>query len=113
MKTRLLLAVAAGWMIAAPLWAAEPIEGNWKTASGETARIAPCAQGFCITLTTGKFANRQIGHMKGGGGLYNGQITDPKDDKTYDGSATVTGNNLKLQGCVMKVFCKTQIWVRL
>jgi uncharacterized protein (DUF2147 family) len=92
--------------------AAEPIEGNWKTLVGDIAKIAPCSEGFCSTLINGKFAGKQIGHMQGTGGLYNGQITDPKDDKTYDGSAAVTGNALKLQGCVLKIFCKTQVWVR-
>ena len=33
--------------------AAEPIEGNWKTASGATAQIAPCGGSFCVTLKSG------------------------------------------------------------
>jgi uncharacterized protein (DUF2147 family) len=105
------LALSAG-SLATQVSAAEAIEGNWKTLVGDTARIASCDKGFCITLANGKFAGKQIGHMQGAGGLYNGQITDPKDDKTYEGSAAVTGNALKLQGCVLKIFCKTQIWVR-
>jgi len=107
----LLLSAVALW--AGSAVAAEPIEGDWKTEAGDTARIAPCAQSFCITLVNGKYAGKMIGQLKGNGGLYSGQITDPKDNKTYDGSAAVTGNNLKLQGCVLKVFCKSQIWTRL
>lgn len=101
------LALCAGSAVAA-----EPIEGDWKTMLGDTARIVPCPEGFCITLINGEHSGKMIGQMKGGGGLYKGQITDPKDDKTYEGSAAVTGNNLKLQGCVLKVFCKSQVWTR-
>ncbi len=34
----------------APATAAEPIVGNWKTASGETAVIAQCGSAYCVTL---------------------------------------------------------------
>ena len=107
----LLMGALALW--AGSAIAAEPIEGDWKTEVGDTARIASCAEGFCITLVNGKYTGKEIGQLKGNGGLYNGQITDPKDNKTYEGSAAVTGNHLKLQGCVLKIFCKSQIWTRL
>jgi len=93
--------------------AAEPIEGNWKTASGETAQIAKCGGAFCVTLKTGKHAGKQIGKMDGKGDDYSGQITDPANDKTYSGSGAVTGNSLKMKGCVMKILCKTQTWTRI
>lgn len=105
------LALSAG-SLASQASAAESIEGNWKTMVGDTARIAPCSEGFCITLINGKFAGKQIGHMKGTGNLYSGQITDPEDNKTYDGSAAVADDYLKLQGCVLKIFCKSQVWKR-
>lgn len=94
-------------------WAAEPIEGNWKTASGETAAISKCGSAFCVTLKTGKHAGKQIGKMSGTGGNYSGEITDPEADKTYSGSGAVSGNSLKMKGCVMSVFCKSQTWTRL
>lgn len=93
--------------------AAEPIEGNWKTASGETAAIAKCGPAFCVTLKTGKYAGRQIGKMSGAAGSYEGEITDPAADKTYSGSGTVTGNSLKMKGCILSIFCKSQTWSRL
>ena len=100
-------------MLAGGAVAAQPIEGDWLTLKGTTAHIAPC-QGdkFCITLMDGQHAGKMIGVLKGMGGQYVGQVTDPDNDKTYDGSATVTGDALKLQGCVMKVFCKSQVWSR-
>lgn len=111
MRHLLAAALAAG--LAFPALAAEPIEGDWKTASGETAAIAPCGDAFCITLKTGKFAGRQIGRLAGKGADYKGSITDPQEDKTYSGSGSVSGNVLKMKGCVMSVFCRSQNWTRL
>ena len=108
-----ILAAALFVAFASPALSAEPIEGNWKTASGETAAIAPCGGAFCITLKTGAHAGKQIGKMSGADGAYKGTITDPEADKTYSGSGKVSGNSLKMQGCVMSVFCKTQTWSRL
>jgi len=106
----LLLSALALW--AGSAVAAEPIEGDWKTEAGDTARIAPCTQGFCITLVNGKYAGKEIGQLKGNGGLYKGQVTKPQNNKTYEGSAAVTGNKLKLQGCALKIFCESQVWTR-
>jgi uncharacterized protein (DUF2147 family) len=93
--------------------AAEPIEGSWKTASGETAVIASCGGSFCVTLKTGKHAGKKIGTLAGTAGSYSGEITDPEDDKTYGGSGTVKGNSLQMRGCVLKILCKSQTWTRL
>jgi len=93
--------------------AEEPVVGNWKTAAGDTAVIAPCGGGYCVTLKTGKFAGRKIGTLSGTGGSYTGELTDPAADKTYSGSGSVSGNSLKMQGCMLKIFCKSQTWTRL
>jgi uncharacterized protein (DUF2147 family) len=106
--------IAAALLIApGAALAGEPIEGNWKTASGETAVIAKCGGSFCITLKTGTFSGRRIGTLEGAGADYSGEITDPAVDKTYSGSGSVSGNSLKMKGCVLKVLCKSQIWSRL
>lgn len=116
MKRTLMLAAAFSLAaIVGPVaaQAAEPIEGNWKTESGETAAIGKCGDGFCITLKTGKFSGRQIGKLSGAGNEYTGEITDPEADKTYSGSGSVSGNSLKMKGCVLKILCKSQTWTRL
>jgi uncharacterized protein (DUF2147 family) len=110
-KTTLILAMLASGAVQA--FAAEPIEGSWKTASGETAAISKCGSAYCVTLKTGKHAGKQIGKMSGTGSDYKGEITDPEANKTYNGSGSVSGNALKMKGCVMSVFCKTQTWSRL
>ena len=105
--------VLAAMAISVPALAAEPVLGNWKTAHGETAKITACGDAFCITLVNGKFSGRQIGKMSGSAGEYSGEITDPNAEKTYSGSASVSGSSLKLTGCALKIFCKSQTWSRL
>jgi uncharacterized protein (DUF2147 family) len=107
---RTLIIAAALALSALSAQAAEPIEGNWKTASGATAQIAPCGGSFCVTLKSGKHNGKQIGKMAGSGDSYSGEITDPENDKTYSGSGTVSGNSLKMKGCVLAVLCKSQTW---
>ncbi|MBR0795544.1 DUF2147 domain-containing protein [Bradyrhizobium jicamae] len=98
---------AAAFVMAAGAAHAGSIDGAWITASGETAVIS----GGTITLKTGKFAGKTIGTMKAAGdGKYAGTITDPQDDRTYSGSAKLSGATLELTGCAMSVFCKTQTW---
>ena len=100
-------------MSASAALAEEPIVGNWKTVAGDTAAIAPCGDSYCVTLKTGKYAGKQIGKMQGTGNSYTGELTDPSEDKTYSGSGTVSGNKIKMQGCVLKVFCKSLTWTKL
>lgn len=106
------MALAAG-LIMTGAALADPIEGNWKTASGATAAIAGGGDGFSITLKTGKHAGKRIGKLDGSGADYTGSITDPETDKTYSGSGAVSGSSLRMKGCVLAVLCKTQTWSRL
>lgn len=98
--------------VAAMANAAEPILGNWKTKAGDIATATNCTNNYCLTLKDGKYAGKQIGILSGTDAHYSGTITDPTDNKTYTGYAAVEGNTLKLQGCVMKIFCKSQNWSR-
>lgn len=110
MIRKMLAACAVACIVATPALA-DPIEGNWKTQSGETAAISSCGGAFCITLKTGTHAGKQIGKMSASGGSkYTGSITDPADDKTYSGSATLNGASMKMTGCALKIFCKSQTW---
>ncbi|MBA3447258.1 MAG: DUF2147 domain-containing protein [Pseudaminobacter sp.] len=110
MFRRLTMGFAAALLMTGAAYA-DPIEGNWKTHSGETAAIGGCGGGFCITLKTGKHSGKQIGKMSASGdNKYKGTITDPADDKTYSGSAKLAGASLSMTGCALKIFCKTQTW---
>ena len=49
-----------------------------------------------------------------GGGNYEGEITKPSNGKTYSGKAKLSGNSLKLSGCVFGgLICESQTWTRL
>lgn len=110
MFRRMTLAIAASIALTG-VALADPIVGNWRTDSGEVAKIAASGNSFAITLSTGKYSGKRIGQMQANGtGKYKGTITDPADDKTYSGSATLSGGNLAMKGCVAVVFCKTQNW---
>ena len=89
-----------------------PIIGNWTTASGETAKIASCGKAYCTTIVSGQHKGKRIGQMSGSGSSYSGQITDPANGKTYEGTAKINGNSLRLTGCALKIFCKSQTWTR-
>ena len=107
------LALVATAMMAGAAWA-DPIEGNWKTQAGDTALIGGSGS-FSITLKTGKYAGKTIGSLKpAGDNKYAGNITDPANDKTYSGKATLSGTSLKMSGCVLGgLICKSQIWHKL
>lgn len=92
---------------------ADPIEGNWKTEAGSNAKISKCGTAFCVKLTSGQHSGKQIGNLTAKDGKYVGTITDPADDKKYSGNAKISGNTMKMQGCALKIFCKTQNWTRL
>lgn len=96
--------------IATAAVAAEPIVGTWKTKEGALARISSCGSSYCIHLTSGDFAGMSIGKMSGKGAKYSGSIKDPRSNRTYSGSANVSGSKMRLKGCALMVFCQTQNW---
>lgn len=100
-------------VFAAGASAAEPIEGKWKNGTAETIAISPCGDGFCLTMTSGDYACQSIGKLKGKDMDYAGQITDPESKKTYSGTGKVEGKVLKLKGCALRIFCRTESWDRL
>lgn len=114
MSNKPMLAVAA-ILLSAGVAQADPIEGNWKTEAGPTAAISSCDDSFCIQLTSGKYAGKNIGRFKAtGNNAYEGKITDPANDKSFSGKASVSGATLELKGCALGgMACKTQTWSRL
>ena len=113
MFRRLSMTIGAVLLMASTAYA-DPIEGNWKTQAGPTAAIKACGGSFCIVMKTGNYVGKQIGTFRSSGdGKYSGTITDPKDDRTYSGSARLSGARLDMTGCALKIFCKTQVWSKL
>lgn len=122
------LFLAAAFGLIATAASADPIEGTWKTQSdaGSYAhvRISACGNAYCGKITrtfksSGEYKSPNIGmrivrNMSAqGGGKYKGKVIRPADGKTYNGKATVTGNSMKLAGCVAGgLICKSQTWKR-
>ena len=49
-----------------------------------------------------------------GEGNYKGQVLRPADNKIYNGKAQVSGNSMRLAGCVAGgLICKNQNWAKL
>ena len=96
----LLLGAALAVSAASPALSADPILGKWRAPGGGT-------------VISGQHKGKAVGRMSGSAGNYTGQVTDPRDDRTYSGSASVSATQLELTGCALKVFCKTQVWVRI
>jgi len=135
-------AVAVIFGAAAPALAADPI-GKWLTQNNNaTVAIAHCGDALCGTIValrepndpeTGKpktdihnpdAAKRSrpvigvqiVFDMKPNGkpDVWDGQVYNAEDGKTYTGSITLTGaNSLDLKGCALGgLICKTQTWNR-
>jgi uncharacterized protein (DUF2147 family) len=123
------LALSAAFMLAAgAAFAADPLEGVWQTQedAGSYAHvtIAPCGPAFCGIITESfkdgaPFDSENHGKMivinmlPEGGGSYAGQVWRPSNNKIYVGGIELSGNSMKLAGCVAGgLFCKKQTWTR-
>lgn len=94
---------------------AASLDGTWVTASGEKAEIYGCGEALCIRIATGIHKGRVIADdlKPDGDGAYAGSLLNPEDGRVYSGRATPEGDGaLRLKGCALKIFCKTQTWTR-
>jgi uncharacterized protein (DUF2147 family) len=108
------IAVAASFLMAgAGIAAADPIEGTWKRPStGTLVTYAGSGGQYCGTVLSGEHKGKSIGCMSGSNGTYKGTVIALDEGKTYTGKASVTGNIMKLSGCVGGFLCKGENWQR-
>ena len=106
-----LLASALLLLAAAPT-AAEPLLGTWRLSNGETVTYSRCGAAFCSRVESGRYKGSSVGRLEGSAPTYTGTVVDPRDGKSYDGRASVTGDRLVLTGCVARIFCQSQTWTR-
>jgi hypothetical protein len=79
--------------------------GNWKTHGARYSGHRPVRRRILHHTEVGQAHRATDRHIfSGKGGSYAGKITDPDAKKTYDDLMTVSGNIVKMKGCVMKVF---------
>jgi uncharacterized protein (DUF2147 family) len=54
-----------------------------------------------------------LGMTPGGAGVWKGSLYNPEDGNTFTGSLKVQdASALKLEGCVLALFCRSEIWQR-
>ena len=140
MKAYALAAPILALSLAGPALAADPVMGDWLTASGSAkVRIAPCADKLCGTVVWLKKPLDAKGHPQkeeanpdpklrerpviglqlikdfrgaGPGKWVDGRIYDPQSGKTYASKITPNPDGtLKVEGCI-SVICQAQTWKR-
>ncbi|MCT8159863.1 DUF2147 domain-containing protein [Pseudoruegeria sp. SHC-113] len=106
---------------------ADDVAGVWKTEVDDGAyahvTMAPCGANICGVISrtfnaSGEYKSDTIGKQlvwdmqpEGGGKYRNGKIWQPSTDKTYKSKMDLSGNTLKVAGCVGPI-CKKQTWTR-
>jgi len=108
---------------------ADPVVGTWKTQPGDDGNyglvtISKCGNQICGVLGQGfdasgnKIESPNIGrkmiwdmNADGGGKYSGGKIWAPDRDKTYNSKMALSGNSLKVSGCVLGI-CRSQNWTR-
>lgn len=125
MKALILAAVASVTMAGTAL--ADPVLGVWKTQVDDGAyahvTLSQCGAKICGVISrtfnaTGEYQSANLGKSlvwdmepKGDGEYRNGKIWQPSTDKTYNSKMDMSGNTLKVRGCIGP-FCKKQTWSR-
>ncbi|MCC1492510.1 DUF2147 domain-containing protein [Cognatishimia sp. F0-27] len=122
------LMIAAALIFGAGGAMADPVLGTWKTQTddGRYAHVTmqPCQGKICGVIVrtfnaSGEYASPNkgktlvIGMTPNGGGKYTGKVWRPSNDKVYNGKMTLSGNALKMSGCVAGgLLCSSQTWSR-
>jgi len=120
--------VAAGLVaLGAGAAMADPVEGVWKTEvdDGSYAHVtfAPCGAALCGVISrtfnnSGEYQSANRGkpivwdmQAEGNGKYGDGRIWQPSTDKVYRSKMELSGDVLRVAGCVGPI-CKKQTWTR-
>jgi uncharacterized protein (DUF2147 family) len=111
-------------------FAADPVEGVWKTKPNDNGnygyvKVVPCGTAFCGTLikafdsSGAEKASENIGRAiiwdmvaYGDGAYDDGKIWSPDRDKTYSSDMQLTGDKLAVRGCVLGICRDGGTWSR-
>lgn len=123
------LVLAAAMVFVAGAAMAEPLLGTWQTAKDDNGNyghivVAPCGSKLCGKLVTSfdssgkKFQSANNGRniisatVPQGNGQYKGKVYSPDRDKTYNSKLALSGNTLKVSGCVLGICRDGGTWKR-
>ncbi|WP_289040767.1 DUF2147 domain-containing protein [uncultured Aliiroseovarius sp.] len=123
---RMVMALALSVGMATPALA-DAVEGIWKTQVDDGAyahvTVSQCGTALCGVISrtfnaSGEYKSENIGKklvwdmQPNGGGKYSGgKIWQPSTDKVYRSKMQMSGESLKVSGCVGPI-CKKQNWTR-
>lgn len=121
------LALMLGAMCLAGAANADPVEGTWKTQVDDGAYayvdMATCGANFCGVIARtfkegAEYTSPNLGKQlvwdmvaQGSGKYGGGKIWQPSKDKVYKSKMTLSGDVLKVSGCIGPI-CKKQTWSR-
>ena len=128
MKKFLILA-ASLFAFATAASAQDAAVGVWQTEVDDGAyahiTMSPCGTAICGVIsrtftTEGEYQSENLGKtlvidmVPMGNNYYEGQVWRPSNNKVYFGKMDVSGNQLRLRGCVAGgLLCASQNWVRI
>jgi len=111
--------LAAGLIAATAAFAADPVEGTWRTVPDDNGnfgdiKVAPCGAKLCgvliksydpagKTMESPNVGKKIIWDMvpQGGGAYGEGMVWSPDRDKTYASKMQLNGKSLAIKGCVL------------
>jgi uncharacterized protein (DUF2147 family) len=108
---------------------AEPLLGMWRTAADDNGnsglvQVAPCGSAICGKLVKSynsagqEIESENIGRniisetVATGSGAYKGKVYSPDRGKTYNSKLQLSGDTLKVSGCVMGICRDGGTWQR-
>jgi uncharacterized protein (DUF2147 family) len=107
--------------------AADPVLGTWQTEVDDGAyahvEMRPCGEAVCGVVTRtfdaeGEYRSETLGEMlvrgmvSQGGGRYEGRVWRPANGPVYPGRMELSGDRLRLKGCVAGGLVASQTWAR-
>jgi uncharacterized protein (DUF2147 family) len=123
---KLALILATLFAFAAPAFA-DPVDGTWKTEVDDGAyayvKISACGDKICGVISQtfkaeGEYQSENLGKLlvwdmvaAGDGSYGSGKIWQPSTDKIFKSKMVLSGDVLKVSGCVGPI-CKKQTWNR-
>ena len=120
----------AFWAVGGAAFAADAVEGMWKTVADDNGnsgliQVAPCGDLFCGVLVKSfdkdgkEMKSENIGKQivwdmkaEGDGNYGGGKIWSPDRNKTYDSKMALSGDRLTVKGCVLFICRDGGTWTR-
>ena len=139
LQTCMLAGFATAMLSFTPAYAGITPSGTWSMGK-VTVKVTECGPGICANIVALKEPISKIdgkpkvdrenpvaakrsrpliglavmnGMKPAGEGKWKGTIYNPDDGKTYAATVRLSGDSMKVQGCVAGIFCKTNNFTRI